>query len=130
MTAVLVQFRSPFVRTNPHPKNTHPNQGRTKPEQNSNKTLEDATKGKLQSTVEPVFGTLTQFLGLRKVNTIGIEQANKVMHMSAVAYNVKKYLKFTKKLPKSSAKALVFLFKKINGLQNVINFNLSLPEFN
>ncbi len=50
--------------------------------------------------------------------------------MSAVAYNVKKYLKFTKKLPKSSARELAFLFKKINGLQNVINFNLSLPEFN
>ncbi|WP_236951561.1 transposase [Mariniflexile rhizosphaerae] len=69
---------------------------RTVAEQNSNKTLEDATKGKRQSTVEPVLGTLTQFLGLRKVNIIGIAQANKVMHMSAVAYNVKKYLKFTK----------------------------------
>ena len=33
-------------------------------------------KSKRQSTVEPVFGTLTQFMGLRKINTIGIEQAN------------------------------------------------------
>ncbi len=32
-----------------------------------------------------VFGTLTQFMGLRKINTIGIEQANKVMHLSAMA---------------------------------------------
>ncbi|TNJ40837.1 IS1182 family transposase, partial [Allotamlana fucoidanivorans] len=32
-------------------------------------------KAKRQSTVEPVFGTLTQFMGLRKVNTIGIKQA-------------------------------------------------------
>jgi hypothetical protein len=55
-------------------------------------------KGKRQSTVEPVFGTLTQFMGMRKVNTIGIKQANKVMLMAAVAYNVKKYLKFTQKL--------------------------------
>ena len=63
-------------------------------------------KGKRQSTVEPVFGTLTQFMGLRKINTIGIEQANKVMHLSAMAYNVKKYLKFTQKRVKSGARTL------------------------
>ncbi len=46
------------------------------------------------STVEPVFGSLTQFFGMRKVNTIGLEQANKVMLMAGSAYNLKKYLKF------------------------------------
>ena len=36
---------------------------------------------------------------MQKINTIGIEQANKVMLMAAVAYNIKKYLKFiTKKV--------------------------------
>ena len=64
-------------------------------------------KGKRQSTVEPVFGTLTQFMGLRKINTLGIRQANKVMHLSAMAYNLKKYLKFTQKRSKSGANALV-----------------------
>jgi hypothetical protein len=44
-------------------------------------------KAKRQSTVEPVFGTLTQFMGLRKVKTLRIKQANKVMMMAAVAYN-------------------------------------------
>ncbi|MBL4707612.1 MAG: transposase [Flavobacteriales bacterium] len=44
-------------------------------------------KSKRQSTVEPVFGTLTQFFGLRKINTLGIKPANKVMHLSAIAYN-------------------------------------------
>ena len=71
-------------------------------------------KAKRQSTVEPVFGTLTQFRGLRKINTIGIKQANKVMHMSAIAYNLKKYLKFIKKTIKSDAKAmqhLLFILK-------------------
>ena len=63
-------------------------------------------KGKRQSTVEPVFGTLTQFMGLRKINTIGIKQANKVMHLSAIAYNLKKYLKFTQKRSKSGANQL------------------------
>ena len=60
-------------------------------------------KGKRQSTVEPVFGTLTQFMGLRKINTIGLAQANKAMHLSAIAYNLKKYLKFTQNRTKSGA---------------------------
>ena len=67
-------------------------------------------KAKRQSTVEPVFGTLTQFRGLRKINTIGIQQANKVMHLAAMAYNLKKYLKFTSKTVKSDAKAMHHLF--------------------
>ena len=66
-------------------------------------------KGKRQSTVEPVFGTLTQFMGLRKINTIGIAQANKVMHLSAMAYNLKKYLKFTQKRAKSEAGMLALI---------------------
>jgi len=65
-------------------------------------------KGKRQSTVEPVFGTLTQFMGLRKINTIGLEQANKVMHLSAIAYNLKKYLKFIEKRSKSGVGQLAF----------------------
>ena len=65
-------------------------------------------KGKRQSTVEPVFGTLTQFMGMRKINTIGIEQANKVMHLSAIAYNLKKYLKFEQKRSKSGVGQLAF----------------------
>ena len=46
-----------------------------------------------QSTVEPVFGSLINFNGMRKINTRGIESANKVMLMAAVAYNLKKLLK-------------------------------------
>lgn len=71
-------------------------------------------KGKRQSTVEPVFGTLTQFLGMRKINTRGIAAANKCMLLSAVAYNLKKYLKFEQKRIKSMAKtanSFIFLFK-------------------
>ncbi|TCI84543.1 hypothetical protein EYW44_20945 [Tenacibaculum sp. M341] len=72
-------------------------------------------KSKRQSTVEPVFGTLTQFMGLRKINTLGIKRANKVMHVSAIAYNLKKYLKFIKKTIKSKAKAInsLFLIKRM-----------------
>ena len=46
-----------------------------------------------QSTVEPVFGTLINFMGMRKINTRGIESANKLMLMAAMAYNLKKLLK-------------------------------------
>lgn len=46
------------------------------------------------STVEPVFGTLINFMGMRKINTRGIESANKVMLMAAMAYNLKKLLKY------------------------------------
>ena len=44
------------------------------------------------STVEPVLGTLVNFLAMRRVNTRGIKQANKCIIMSAVAYNLKKLL--------------------------------------
>ena len=66
-------------------------------------------KGKRQSTVEPVFGSLTQFMGLRKINTIGLGQANKCMHLAAIAYNLKKYLKFEGKRVKSGAGQLAFV---------------------
>ena len=73
-------------------------------------------KGKRQSTVEPVFGTLTQFLGMRKVNTIGIKQANKVMLLVAMAYNLKKYLKFTTKITQSIAKSGIAFCSQLFGL--------------
>lgn len=45
------------------------------------------------STVEPVLGTLVNYLGMRRVNTKGIELAGKCMMMAAIAYNLKKLLK-------------------------------------
>ena len=82
-------------------------------------------KAKRQSTVEPVFGTLTQFMGLRKVNTLGLKQANKCMQLSAIAYNLKKYLKFIQKRTKSGAGCLALLFSVKNRLQKSISSFLS-----
>jgi hypothetical protein len=76
-------------------------------------------KGKRQSTVEPVFGTLTQFMGMRKINTIGIEQANKVMHLSAIAYNLKKYLKFDRKRVQSAVGILALTVFIKSALQHL-----------
>jgi transposase len=52
-----------------------------------------------QSTAEPVLGTLINFLGMSRVNTRGIELANKCLLLAATAYNLKKLLKF--QAPKS-----------------------------
>ena len=46
-----------------------------------------------QSTVEPVFGSLTQYYSLRKIGVLGKAGAHKVMLMAAIAFNLKKYLK-------------------------------------
>jgi transposase len=47
-----------------------------------------------QSTVEPVFGSLIHYYGLRKVGVRGKAGAHKVMLMAATAFNLKKYLNF------------------------------------
>jgi len=49
------------------------------------------------STVEPVLGTLINFLNMKRVNTRGIDLANKHVLMAALTYNLKKYLKFVSK---------------------------------
>jgi len=85
-------------------------------------------KGKRQSTVEPVFGTLTQFMGLRKINTIGLEQANKVMHLSAIAYNLKKYLKFDQKRVESGVGTLAFATLVKSALELLFGPSLKRPK--
>jgi len=47
-----------------------------------------------QATVEPVFGTLINFLGMRKINTRGLKNATKCMLVAAMAYNLRKYLRY------------------------------------
>ena len=58
------------------------------------------------STVEPVLGTLVNYLNMRRVNTRGLQQANKCMLMSAVAYNLKKLMKFSSKKVQADVKAM------------------------
>jgi transposase len=57
------------------------------------------------STVEPVLGTLINFTGMRRIWTRGIKGANKFMLGAAIAYNIKKYMKFINK--KSNIKVQV-----------------------
>ena len=72
------------------------------------------------STVEPVLGTLVNFLAMRRVNTRGIKQAAKCILMSAVAYNLKKLLKWEVRKIKVMAMAKVKEVK--NGLQTLCFF--------
>jgi transposase len=58
------------------------------------------------STVEPVLGTLVNYLGMRRVNTRGIQQAAKCMLMAAVAYNLKKLMRWEAKKATAVVKAL------------------------
>jgi transposase len=65
-----------------------------------------------KSTVEPVIGNLIEYLGMRKVNTIGIKLANKCMLMAGMAYNLKKLIKYgIKMLQNALAGLLKYLLK-------------------
>jgi transposase len=50
-----------------------------------------------QRTIEPVFGSLLQHYGLRRVNTRGRSSAHKTMLLTAIAFNLKKLLKHQSK---------------------------------
>jgi len=67
-------------------------------------------KGKRQSTVEPVFGSLMGNMGMKKVRTIGLANANKIFLMTAVAYNLKKYIRFNINRANEKLEAAIKLF--------------------
>lgn len=54
---------------------------------------------------------------MRKVNLRGLAGANKYMYMAAMAYNLKKLLKYTTRKVKSRANTLNLLVLKIAVLQ-------------
>jgi transposase len=57
-------------------------------------------------TVEPVLGTLLNFLGMRKVYTRGINSVHKHCLMASLCYNLKKLIKFKSTKLKIEANAL------------------------
>ena len=59
-----------------------------------------------QRTIEPVFGSLLQHYGLRRVNTRGRSSAHKTMLLTAIAFNLKKLLKHQPKQTRRLAIAL------------------------
>lgn len=85
------------------------------------------------STVEPVLGTMLNFLNLKRVNTRGIKGANKHVMMSALTYNLKKLLKFNgKKLVsvcQSLSKSKGRLISYLNGLLEALIINNRTANF-
>ncbi len=79
-----------------------------------------------QSTVEPVLGTLINFLAMKRINTRGIKLANKCVLMAAIAYNLKKMLKFKINRPMA---AMAPLPKKANHFLTSY-FLSSIPCYN
>ncbi|MEM0544045.1 transposase, partial [Flavobacterium sp. j3] len=59
-------------------------------------------------TVEPVIGTLVNFTNMKRVNTRGIQNANKHVLMASLTYNLKKYLRFVVKKPSILSQVLSF----------------------
>jgi hypothetical protein len=67
-------------------------------------------KRKRSSTVEPVWGTLINFMGMKRMNARGLAAANKVLILAAACYNLKKWLKFI--APQTAIKAMALLQTK------------------
>jgi transposase len=78
------------------------------------------------STVEPVLGTLINFMGMRRVWTRGIAGAGKFMLGAATAYNLKKWLNFNPKKVKTGAmqKLREELLRLKNSLNQLLYFRL------
>ncbi|MDF9797828.1 hypothetical protein OKW21_003091 [Catalinimonas alkaloidigena] len=76
-------------------------------------------KKRRQATVEPVLGTLINFMGMRKINTRGLALAHKNFVLAAASYNLKKYLNFSKKR----------VIAQVNALEGQISAIFNIPSF-
>lgn len=76
-------------------------------------------KKQRSSTVEPVLGTLINFMGMRRIWTRGIKNANKFMIGAATAYNLKKWLNH--KAKKVNTKVQELPIPEIAIKSNVLN---------
>jgi len=59
-----------------------------------------------QATIEPVLGTLINFMGIRRIWTRGLQNANKFMLGAAIAYNLKKWLNYMEPKRKTAVMSL------------------------
>jgi transposase len=66
-----------------------------------------------QSTVEPVLGTLINFMGLRRIWTRGLTSANKFMLGAAIAYNLKKWMNYPEQKRKTAVMGLKTIEKSL-----------------
>jgi transposase len=76
-------------------------------------------KVKRSSTVEPVWGSLINFTGIKRINTRGLAAANKCLILAAACYNLKKWMRFITK--DSNTKLNALSKQAAEGLKEVIN---------
>lgn len=98
-----------------------------------NKSYHRRLVNRRSATVEPVLGTLINHHTMRRINARGMQAANKHVLMAALTYNLKKFLKFTRQLPKIIAQSMhipegIMLFynpallQRIFGQTKVVQF--------
>lgn len=58
------------------------------------------------ATVEPVWGTLMNFMATKRINTRGLASANKALILASACYNLKKWMKFITSKANTAAVAL------------------------
>lgn len=83
---------------------------------------------KRMHTVEPVFGSLQEYYGLRRMNVRGRNSANKVMLMAAAAFNLKKWIKKLVKESKNRLEIAILILTHIN--RRYVGRNLIISIFN
>lgn len=74
---------------------------------------------KRSSTVEPVWGTLMNFMAARRINARGLAAANKVLILASACYNLKKWLRFITTKANKNAMALTKQVKR--AIANFLN---------
>lgn len=80
--------------------------------------------GRRMATVEPVFGSLLNYYGMKRSNAKGKGAAHKMMLMAATAYNLQKLLSCTDR-PKANARILSQ--KQANTLYFVLRYVVQHP---
>jgi transposase len=76
------------------------------------------------SRVEPVIGTLMNYLGLRKLRVRGIIAVNKVMLLAATVYNLKKYINHIRRETEDALQSI-----KNTVLESLISIRIHLEIF-
>ena len=80
--------------------------------------------GRRMSTVEPVFGSLLNYYGMKRSNAKGKGAAHKMMLMAATAYNLHKLLSCSVQ-PKANVQILTL--KQANTLYFVLHYVVQHP---
>jgi transposase len=91
-------------------------------------------KRRRSATVEPVWGTLINFTGMKRINARGLSAANKCLILAAACYNLKKWMKHivrdsNARLNALSREAIKQLNNDLNTLLNLIQGQYSYQSF-